>query len=132
MNTSELRLLVAKIAIIDNRKVDGLVLDEWFEDVGDLDFGLSIEAVKRHRRDSTEYLTPAHVRLGVEQIQKENRPARPPIRQRELSPQMQAAYDRAGSSESWSQDANKIGAKISAAPNEGSPMELPVLRSPDE
>lgn len=68
MNAIEIGKLLGEISGIDNRQVDEGTVMLWIPLVGDLDFSQSIEAVRLHRRESTAYLLPAHVRQGVERI----------------------------------------------------------------
>lgn len=70
MNIQETAAVLAKIKIGDNREVDskGLVLREWHEAIGDLEYGDAIEAVAMHRRESSAYLVPAHVRENVKRV----------------------------------------------------------------
>ena len=67
MNNSQVAAVLAKIQLGDNREVDsqGLLLREWHESIGDLKFEDAIEAVRLHRRESTAYLTPNHIRVGA-------------------------------------------------------------------
>jgi hypothetical protein len=71
MNISEVAAVLAKVQLGDNRDIDtkGLVLAEWEDTIGDLPFDAAIEGVRMHRRDSKDYLTPAHVRANVRLIQ---------------------------------------------------------------
>jgi hypothetical protein len=68
MNIQETTDLLTRIQIIDNRRVEEATVLAWFELVGDLDHGMAVEAAKLHFRESTAYLTPAHVRAGVERM----------------------------------------------------------------
>lgn len=68
MNIEQTAELLARMQLIDNRRVEKLTISVWHELVGDLDSGLAIEAVKLHQRESTAYLTPAHVRGNVERM----------------------------------------------------------------
>lgn len=70
MNIQETAAVLAKIKIGDNREVDskGLVLREWHEAIGHLNFGDAIEAVAMHRRESTDYLLAAHVVANVKRV----------------------------------------------------------------
>jgi hypothetical protein len=68
MMPQQLATLLARIQVGDNRKVDEVVILEWDAVVGDLDFDDAIAAVRTHRTESTEYLTPAHVVAGVRKI----------------------------------------------------------------
>jgi len=65
LETSE---LLARIQVGDNRKVDDLVIEEWWHLVRDLRLDDAIEAVREHRRVSGEYLTAQHVRAGVRRL----------------------------------------------------------------
>ena len=70
MNNTEVAMVLAKIQLGDNRDVDaaGLVLAEWIDSIGDLDFADAVEAVRMHRKLSTAYLLPAHLRENVRLI----------------------------------------------------------------
>lgn len=61
MNIDECKTVVAKIQLGDHRQVDRLVILEWFDTIGDLNVNDAIEAVRLHRRESTDYLQPAHI-----------------------------------------------------------------------
>lgn len=70
VNIQETAAVLAKIKLIDNREVDdkGLVLREWHQQIGDLEYGDAVEAVAMFRRESTGYLVPADVRANVRRI----------------------------------------------------------------
>jgi hypothetical protein len=68
MTLEECARVLAKIQLGDNRQADKLVLAEWFDSIGDLDFQDSIEAVSMHRQESLDYLAPAHIRRNVHAI----------------------------------------------------------------
>lgn len=68
MNAIEVGKLLAEISGIDNRMVDESTVLLWMPLVGDLPYPVSVEAVRLHRRESTAYLQPAHVRQGVTRI----------------------------------------------------------------
>jgi hypothetical protein len=61
MTVDECKQVVAKIQLGDNRQVDRLVILEWFETVGFLQFEDARSAVTLHRQESTDYLQPAHI-----------------------------------------------------------------------
>lgn len=67
MNAFEMKRLLAKISLGDNRQVDQLVIDDWMETIGHLDYRSAYEAVVQHRRESTEYLQPGHITRIVNQ-----------------------------------------------------------------
>lgn len=68
MNEAELKQVVAKIQLGDSRQVDALVLREWNDNIGMLKFEDAIEAVSMHRRESVEYLQPAHIHRNVQRL----------------------------------------------------------------
>ncbi len=68
MNIEETNQLLIRIQVIDNRQIGDSTVIAWHELVADLDYGLAVEAVKLHQRESTAYLTPAHVRANVKRI----------------------------------------------------------------
>lgn len=68
MNAIELGQLLAEVSVIDRRPVDEAAILAWMPLVGDLPFPVAAEAVRLHRRESTAWLTPAHVRDNVTRI----------------------------------------------------------------
>lgn len=68
MNIQETNQLLIRMQVIDNRQIGDSTVIAWHELVGDLDYGMAVEAVKLHQRESMAYLTPAHVRANVERI----------------------------------------------------------------
>lgn len=69
MNSEQVATVLARVQVGDNRDIDALVLADWEDTIGDLPFDAAIEAVRMHRKDSTVYLTAAHVRANVKLIQ---------------------------------------------------------------
>jgi hypothetical protein len=65
MTIDELKQVVAKIQLGDSRQVDRLVLLEWQDNIGDLEFQDAIAAVTMHRKESMDYLQPSHVRVNA-------------------------------------------------------------------
>lgn len=65
MNVQQTAALLALIAVVDRRHIDDPVVLHWHDLVADINFDDACEAVREHRRTSTEYLVPAHVRVGV-------------------------------------------------------------------
>jgi len=68
MNVEECKQVLAKIQLGDNRQVDRLVILEWFETIGHLEFEDARGAVTLHRQESTDYLTAAHVCAGARRV----------------------------------------------------------------
>jgi len=83
MTIDELKVVIAKIQLGDNRQVDRLVLEYWWELIGDLHFEDSLAAVKMHRLEQPGvWLEPGHVKAGARRArdirareQRKNRPA---------------------------------------------------------
>jgi hypothetical protein len=68
MNIQEVSAVLSKIKLGDNREVTQLVIAEWNDIIGDLDYADAVEAVRMHRISSIDYLLPAHVRQNVRLI----------------------------------------------------------------
>lgn len=77
MNRSHTALVLAKIAAIDNRRLDDPrgnqtpILDAWHESIGDLRYEDCLQAVADHRSESTEWLLPAHIVRRVKEMRAE-------------------------------------------------------------
>lgn len=68
MNPRECSELLTYASIIDNRTVAPETVNAWWEIVGHLDVNLARQAIIQHRRESTEYLMPAHVIRGARRL----------------------------------------------------------------
>lgn len=68
MQPVETAALLSLIALVDRRVVDEATVRHWHDLVGDLDFDDACDAVRAHRRGSTDWLQPAHVIAGVRSI----------------------------------------------------------------
>lgn len=62
--------LLTVIAVGDRRTVGEADVILWGECVGDLEFGDARDAVVAHFRESTAWLTPAHVRARVAEVRR--------------------------------------------------------------
>lgn len=71
MNVSETATLLGKIQVGDNRDVSDVVVAEWHNTIGHLNFADAVEAVRLHRQNSAEYLMPAHVVAGAKAVARE-------------------------------------------------------------
>lgn len=71
MTPAETAQLLAKVQLGDNRQVDALTVREWHDTLGHLDLADAIEAVRRHRQTSLEYLMPAHVIAGARRVREQ-------------------------------------------------------------
>jgi hypothetical protein len=76
VNRQECAKVLAKIQLGDNRQVDQLVLDEWFDTIGHLRFEDAIGAVRLHRQESSAWLMPAHVIGNVYRVRESRLPPR--------------------------------------------------------
>jgi uncharacterized protein (DUF885 family) len=72
MNEFQLSVLLTKFSLVDNRKITPETVTTWFDVLGDVDFDFAYEAGVQHFRDSTDYLTPAHIVAGAKRLQQQN------------------------------------------------------------
>ncbi|WP_169165134.1 hypothetical protein [Cellulomonas taurus] len=70
--------LLALVQIGDNRRVDRATVSAWHDLVCELPIDDALEAVRAHRRETTDYLMPAHVIAGVKRIRGARLAAAPP------------------------------------------------------
>lgn len=68
MTYDEVVDLLTLISARDNRKVSKGTVLAWCEDIGDLAFEDCREGVRRHFRESTDWLMAAHIRRHVQAI----------------------------------------------------------------
>ncbi len=71
MTLTEMGFLLAKIQVGDNREVDEVVIAEWFDVIGDLDFDDARDALRQFRRERPGvYLEPGHLveLVGLEEV----------------------------------------------------------------
>jgi hypothetical protein len=68
MTPRECSELLTYASIIDNRTVTRESVAAWWEVLGHLDVTLARQAIVQHRRESTEYLMPAHVIRGAQRL----------------------------------------------------------------
>jgi len=61
MTLTDVARLLAYIRTLDNRTIDEATVQAWHDVIGDLKFEDCIEGVRRHFRNSTDYLRPGHV-----------------------------------------------------------------------
>lgn len=71
MTQSEAAQLLAVAAAFDRRTVGEPDAVAWADALADVNPGDALEAVRRHYRDSTDYLMPVHVRRLVKEIRAE-------------------------------------------------------------
>lgn len=68
MNKAEVAKLLTVASTIDNRKVEPETVEGWFLILSDLDYGVALESMRVHFRESTDYLMPAHIRRNVGRV----------------------------------------------------------------
>lgn len=68
MTPEEVAALLKQIAARDNRRTGPETIAAWLEDLDGLTFDDCREAVRRHFRESTDWITAAHVRRLVRDI----------------------------------------------------------------
>jgi hypothetical protein len=73
MTPRECSELLTYASIIDNRTVAPETVNAWMEIVGHLDVTLARQAIIQHRRESTDYLLPAHVVKNARRAQEARR-----------------------------------------------------------
>lgn len=61
MNFADAGVFLAKVKLLDNRKVDQAVIALWQEALFDVSLDDALAALHQHSRESTEWLTPAIV-----------------------------------------------------------------------
>jgi len=71
MTPEEVAALLKQIAARDNRRTGPETIAAWLEDLDGLAYDDCREAVRRHFRESTDWLMPAHIRRHVGAIREE-------------------------------------------------------------
>lgn len=77
MTPGDVARLLGTCALYDYRETSRHDAVAWYAVIGDLDFEEASEAVRRHYRDSTDRIMPAHLRRIVRQIRDEHRASAP-------------------------------------------------------
>lgn len=73
MNIQETGLLLAKIALIENRSATNEMILAWTELLHDVDYEDARDALIRHYRHSTDAVKPAHIIRGAKEIRAEKK-----------------------------------------------------------
>lgn len=71
MTRAEVAMLLSAAAGRDQRTIGEADVMAWHEDIGDLNYADSREALVRHYRNSTDRVMPAHIRRLVKAIREE-------------------------------------------------------------
>lgn len=73
MTKAQVALILAAAAARDLRTVGDTDVLAWHEDLGDITYPEAREALRRHYRDSTDRIMPAHIRHHTRTIRDEQR-----------------------------------------------------------
>lgn len=73
MNISETGMLLAKIALIENRPATNETIMAWAEILDRVDLSDALEALKKHYQQSTEAVKPAHIIRLAREIKDEKK-----------------------------------------------------------
>lgn len=68
MTIEEVGELLVHMQAIDNRQIEEITILEWNESVGELALADAVEALRLHRRESKEWVTPFHIHANVERM----------------------------------------------------------------
>lgn len=73
MNAAEISALLAKAQLDDNREISHQVIVRWTEILGPVHATLddALEALNLHRRESADYLQPAHIVANLRRVREE-------------------------------------------------------------
>ena len=77
MNEQEVRMILAQVSAIDNRKVVDATIAMWYSLFGGFTYGEVKWALLYHARNSTEYITPAHLIAIIREKREEYRMMNP-------------------------------------------------------
>ena len=73
MDIKQTGIILAKIALIENREATNETILAWQEILVDVNFDDALEALIQHYRHSTESCKPAHVVRGARAIKEEKK-----------------------------------------------------------
>jgi len=73
MDIKQTGVILAKIALIENREATNETILAWHEILSDLNYEDSLEALVQHYRHSTESCKPAHIVRGARAIKEEKK-----------------------------------------------------------
>lgn len=73
MDIRETGLLLAKIALVENRQATNETILAWQEILSDISFEDAKEALLKHYRNSTEACKPAHIIKGAREVKDEKK-----------------------------------------------------------
>jgi hypothetical protein len=73
LDISQTGIILAKIALIENREATNETIRAWHEIIQDLGFDDAMEALIRHYRNSTDSIKPAHIVRGSREVKEERK-----------------------------------------------------------
>lgn len=73
MNISETGLLLAKIALLENRQATNETIIAWAEILERVELTHAMEALKKHYQQSTESVKPAHIIRLAREVKEEEK-----------------------------------------------------------
>jgi hypothetical protein len=73
LDISQTGIILAKIALIENREATNETIRAWHEIIQDLVFDDAMEALVRHYRHSTDSVKPAHIVRGAKDVKEERK-----------------------------------------------------------
>lgn len=94
MTKAEVALLLTAASGRDQRTIGDADVLAWHEDLADLDYELAREALRRHYRESTDRIMPAHVRRLARTIREERRGRELPSAARALPSRFENDFER--------------------------------------
>jgi hypothetical protein len=105
LDLRETAQLLAVASSIDNRIVDEMTVGAWHESIGFLPYADCREALAMHRRESSEYLQPAHISVNVKRVWAERRKSEPVIAARVTTQDASRPANYAAMSAAWNDPA---------------------------
>jgi hypothetical protein len=76
MDIKQTGLILAKIALIENRAATNETIRAWHEILEDINFEDAMEALVRHYRNSSDACKPAHIVRGAREVKDERKKRR--------------------------------------------------------
>jgi hypothetical protein len=73
LNISETGLLLAKIALLENRQATNETIIAWAEILERVELSHAMEALKKHYQQSTEAVKPAHIIRLAREVKEEEK-----------------------------------------------------------
>lgn len=65
MTPDQFGVLMMKASALSGRQFDAVVVEAWYDVLGEYDYEDAVRALNRHFRNSDEYLQPVHIIRGI-------------------------------------------------------------------